>query len=156
MTESVIRLADINPAELDSLSDDDFRAVVARLIELQAVDRKENQLVYYQPASESCRKVHTTRARYIGIGGGNGAAFCGRAWITSVTWMIGGGRAARSAARRAWASSKGSSTSTSMTSGCSGAGCAGAALSGAGTAAGSGGTSGASEASEPCGADREA
>lgn len=73
MTEAPLRLADINPDELDELDDEEFSRVVAFITEQQAVDRKENQLVYYQPASENCRRVHTTRARYIGIGGGNGA-----------------------------------------------------------------------------------
>lgn len=73
MNLSTIRLADIDPNEVDALSDEEFSAIVARVTELQAADRKENQLVYYQPASEDCRRVHTTRARYIGIGGGNGA-----------------------------------------------------------------------------------
>lgn len=73
MTEQPFSLKDIDPSTLDDLSDDELRRVMARVIEIQAVDRKENQLVYYQPASEDCRKVHATRARYIGIGGGNGA-----------------------------------------------------------------------------------
>lgn len=71
--ERLIKLSDIDPQALDTLSDEEFQAVMRRVIELQAADRKENQLVYYQPASESCRRVHTTRARYVGIGGGNGA-----------------------------------------------------------------------------------
>lgn len=73
MTERILKLSDLDPDTVDQLSDDDLRLAIARVTELQAADRKENQLVYYQPASESCRKVHTTRARYIGIGGGNGA-----------------------------------------------------------------------------------
>lgn len=73
MTERIMTLADLDPDTVDQLSDEDLRLAIARVTELQAADRKENQLVYYQPASEACRKVHTTRARYIGIGGGNGA-----------------------------------------------------------------------------------
>lgn len=73
MTERILKLSDLDPDTVDQLSDEDLRLAIARVTELQAADRKENQLVYYQPASEDCRKVHATRARYIGIGGGNGA-----------------------------------------------------------------------------------
>ncbi|MGE0373005.1 MAG: LAGLIDADG family homing endonuclease [Gammaproteobacteria bacterium] len=68
-----VSLDDVDAGRLDQLNDDQFQALVRALIERQAADRKENQLVYYQPASAQCRKVHATRARYIGIGGGNGA-----------------------------------------------------------------------------------
>lgn len=71
--ETRIDLTDIDPDELREMSDDDFNRVLMRAIDLQAADRKESQLLYYQPASPACRKVHRTQARYVGIAGGNGA-----------------------------------------------------------------------------------
>lgn len=69
-----IDIADLAPDELERLSDEEFQRVLERVVELQAADRKENQLLYYVPASPACRKVHRARARYLGIGGGNGAS----------------------------------------------------------------------------------
>ena len=37
-------------------------------------DKQENQIAYYQPVSEYSAQVHTSDARVIGVGGGNGSS----------------------------------------------------------------------------------
>lgn len=62
------------PEDVEGLSDDALRHLLSDVIAIQAEDRKESQILYYQPASNECRRVHQTDARYIGIGGGNGSS----------------------------------------------------------------------------------
>lgn len=69
-----ITVDDLDPENLAQLSDDDFRAAMLALTELQELDRKQNQLVLYQPASDDCLKVHRSRATYLLVCGGNGAS----------------------------------------------------------------------------------
>lgn len=66
-------LRDVDPDRLSQLSDEQFRWLMAQAVDLQAADRKENQLLYYEPASPEARKVHMSKARWMGIGAGNGA-----------------------------------------------------------------------------------
>jgi len=66
-----IDITKLSAHELCKLPNDAFRSVLEQLCDLQAADRKENQLLYYRPASEQARKVHLSDAKYIGVGGGN-------------------------------------------------------------------------------------
>lgn len=56
------------------LSDENVRSLLSQLQETQFNDRRENQLLYYQPVSDVARSVHRCMSRYIGVGGGNGAS----------------------------------------------------------------------------------
>lgn len=67
------RLSEVKTADVAKLTDAQFRQLAAQLIEVQQNDRKENQLLYYIPVSETAEKVHMCQDRYMGIGGGNGA-----------------------------------------------------------------------------------
>lgn len=67
---------DLNPnriseADLRRMPDEEFQALYATILEAQREDRKENQLIYYVPASDSAAKVHKSKARTVAIGGGN-------------------------------------------------------------------------------------
>jgi hypothetical protein len=75
MTEPArkITLSDLDAGNLGALSDDDFRSAMIELVRIQAEDRKQNQLVYYQPASDDCRKVHECNTTFMLVCGGNGA-----------------------------------------------------------------------------------
>jgi hypothetical protein len=69
----------VNIAELDSnkiakMSRDEFRAVMHQVLTLQQTDRKENAISHYTPVSDEARKVHLSKARTVGIGGGNRAS----------------------------------------------------------------------------------
>lgn len=60
--------------EIGQLPDEEFKFVLAELLDIQRQDRKENQLIYYQPVSEKSRAVHYSTARVMGLGGGNGSS----------------------------------------------------------------------------------
>lgn len=68
-----ITLATLDPDNLDSLTDEQFKAAMSELIEIQAQDRKQNQLRFYQPASDECRRVHACNETWVLVCGGNGA-----------------------------------------------------------------------------------
>ncbi len=68
-----MNLTDLDPTKLGALSDEDFTAAMAQFADIEATHRKENQIIYYQPASEAAGKVHFSTAPVVGIGGGNRA-----------------------------------------------------------------------------------
>lgn len=72
-SELRVDLSTLDPSALHTLSDDMLRAVASQVVNVQANDRKENQLLYYQPASEKARLVHFSKRRWVGVGAGNGA-----------------------------------------------------------------------------------
>lgn len=65
---------DVKPHDLSKLSDEEFLKVAGEYLQLQAQDRQFNALRYYSPVSAEAAKVHSTNARTIGVGGGNGAS----------------------------------------------------------------------------------
>ena len=58
-------------SEYHALSDDEFRAEFGSFLSLAQEDRKTNQLRYYTPVSATSLAIHESRAKIIGIGGGN-------------------------------------------------------------------------------------
>lgn len=67
-------LHEIDPNNLQNLSDEDFTAIANTLLQRQALDRQQNALRYYQPVSDKARQIHTTVKKTIGVGGGNGSS----------------------------------------------------------------------------------
>ena len=61
----------LTPKILRKLPAKDLAKVTAELLEKRALIRKENQLLYYRPASDIAAKLHTSTAHTIGMGGGN-------------------------------------------------------------------------------------
>jgi DNA-directed RNA polymerase subunit RPC12/RpoP len=59
--------------DLATLSDDAFRAKFGELLTLAQEERKLNQLLAYKPVSAVGMAVHESKARVLGIGGGNGS-----------------------------------------------------------------------------------
>ena len=59
------------PASLDALSDEDFKAKFAELLTLAQEERKNNQLLHYIPVSATALAIHESKARVLGVGGGN-------------------------------------------------------------------------------------
>lgn len=74
MTINADRLLNLDPAAIAALSDADLAEIASGLVELQEEDRKQNQLLFYRPASPRALLVHHSRARIVGCGGGNGSA----------------------------------------------------------------------------------
>ena len=62
------------PADLAALSDDDFRAQFGQILTAAQEDRRENQLCWYKPVSATALAIHESKAKILGIGGGNRAA----------------------------------------------------------------------------------
>jgi hypothetical protein len=67
-------IAKLDHHKLARMNRDEFRATMQQLLTLQANDRKENSICYYEPVSDEARKVHLSKARTVGIGGGNRAS----------------------------------------------------------------------------------
>lgn len=61
------------PPDLQLLSDDELRELAARVVDLSYEDRRRNQILTYKPASARCQLAHDSKARVLGIGGGNGS-----------------------------------------------------------------------------------
>lgn len=62
----------VGDPNLGRLNDEQLRGLFSQVIELQGVDRQENQLLYYRPVSPIARDIHRCQTRYVGVGGGNG------------------------------------------------------------------------------------
>lgn len=72
--DNFIDLTKLSERELLRLPNEAFRAAGEQLLRLDAQDRREMQLPRYVPASPRAAAVHKSRARLVGIGGGNGAS----------------------------------------------------------------------------------
>jgi len=57
--------------KLDDLTDAELKEKVALALNLSTTDIRENQILYYKPASERARAVHFSRKKWVGISGGN-------------------------------------------------------------------------------------
>ncbi len=53
------------------MTDDELCNLAEKVIDLGKTERQENQIHYYQPASDVARIIHTSDAKIIGAGGGN-------------------------------------------------------------------------------------
>lgn len=58
---------------LGNLPNEAFRHLATELFKLEEQDRQQNQLLRYQPPNERTRQIFKSRARLVGIGGGNGS-----------------------------------------------------------------------------------
>jgi len=68
------RLEGLDPASLGTMTDDELAALAQEVLTLQQRDRQTNQLRYYLPVSDKAIAIHTSRAKILGIGGGNGSS----------------------------------------------------------------------------------
>lgn len=64
-------LAHLTATEVAHLSEERFKEVAGALLSFMQEDRKLYQLYYYKPVSEQSLKIHQSRKRIIGVGGGN-------------------------------------------------------------------------------------
>jgi len=62
------------PENLAALSDDDFKARFGELLTLAQQERQSNQLLDYRPVSTTALAIHESKAKVLGIGGGNRSA----------------------------------------------------------------------------------
>jgi hypothetical protein len=68
-----VDLSQLQPHQIPFMSNNEFRAAAAELLEANATDRRENAIRYYEPVSEKGKKVHTTTCKTVGVFGGNGS-----------------------------------------------------------------------------------
>lgn len=68
-----MNLADLRPENLRTLSNDQFRDLIAQTVNITQEDRKQNQILFYKPVSEKVQQIHDSPAKILGIGGGNGS-----------------------------------------------------------------------------------
>lgn len=69
--DDFIDLTNLKKENVKKLPNEPFRAVVANIVGILQQDRKENQLLYYQPASDKARAIHFSKAKWVGVSGGN-------------------------------------------------------------------------------------
>lgn len=72
-----MNLRDLEPSGLKQLSDEEYRQLLADTLLITEEDRKQNQLLFYQPASKNPAKIqaiHDCRSKVVGVGGGNGSS----------------------------------------------------------------------------------
>jgi hypothetical protein len=56
-----------------SWSDETLEAFLRNAVGVTQEDRKQNQILYYQPASAKAQAIHDCAAKVVGVGGGNGS-----------------------------------------------------------------------------------
>ena len=69
-----MNLEHLSPDGIRELTNKQLKLVAANAVDLLESDRRENQLVYYEPVSPEAAKMHSSTARKIGIFGGNGSS----------------------------------------------------------------------------------
>ncbi len=57
--------------DVQKLSDEELLAAVQKVLSKAQNDRKESQILYYQPAQPKCMDIHRSPAKYVGVSGGN-------------------------------------------------------------------------------------
>ncbi len=68
-----MNLAEVEPGTLRDLPPAEFDALFRTALKVQQEDRKQNSILYYQPASPKIQAIHDCAAKIVGIGGGNGS-----------------------------------------------------------------------------------
>lgn len=68
-----MNLAALQPENIRALSDEQFRELLVGTIGMAQEDRKQSQILYYQPVSDKVQDFHDSAARVNAIGGGNGS-----------------------------------------------------------------------------------
>jgi len=69
-----MNLSQLRADSLQALPDEALRDYVLQALRITEEDRKQNQILFYQPASPKAQIVHDCKAKTIGIGGGNGSS----------------------------------------------------------------------------------
>ena len=64
----------VSPGDLKGMTDEQLRAFTVATLGALREDTKQNQIKYYKPASDRARQVHFSRAKWVGVSGGNGSS----------------------------------------------------------------------------------
>ncbi len=71
MRELPYDIRTLSPSDITKLDSDSFRIIGGQLLELQRENRKEWNLLYYEPVSEKAKAIHLSDAKVTGVFGGN-------------------------------------------------------------------------------------
>jgi len=71
--DQFVDLSNVNERTLANLPAETFRYTLEQLLKLDAQDRREMQILRYEPPNPRTRNIFKSRARLMGIGGGNGS-----------------------------------------------------------------------------------
>lgn len=69
-----MRLLDLEPADVQRLTDEELRLLTAETVSITEEDRKQNQLRFYKPVSAKSQQFHDSKGHVVAAGGGNGSA----------------------------------------------------------------------------------
>lgn len=69
-----MNLNELQPDHLRHLPQEEFEELLRSVSALTAEDRRQNQLLFYEPASNKCQAIHDCTATVVGVGGGNGSS----------------------------------------------------------------------------------
>jgi hypothetical protein len=69
----MIDLTELNEGKIKNLDRRDFKTVLSKILSIQETDRRENALLYYKPVP-AAETIHLSKAKTLGIGGGNGSS----------------------------------------------------------------------------------
>lgn len=69
----MLDLQTLQPDAIRGLSDEQFRELMSNVVGVSQEDRKQNQILYYKPVSQKVQSIHDSKAKILGIGGGNGS-----------------------------------------------------------------------------------
>lgn len=67
----VENVAELSPAALQGLSDEEYRQLLAQTLSVTQQDRKHNQILWYRPVSPRAMRFHESTAKVLAAGGGN-------------------------------------------------------------------------------------
>ena len=84
-----MNLADLQPASLPNLPDEEFRELMASAVTITQEDRRQNSILYYVPASAKAQAIHESRAKVVAAGGGNGSSKTETMLVEMVMCMTG-------------------------------------------------------------------
>ena len=68
------QFAELSYSKVARMNRQEFTAMASSLATAWELDRKENAILHYTPASDSVRQVHLSTHQTLGVGGGNGSS----------------------------------------------------------------------------------
>ena len=67
----MVDFSQLRPVDIATMSNKRLKLLASEVVGLQKADVRENQLLYYEPASPESERAHHSKASLLGLGGGN-------------------------------------------------------------------------------------
>jgi hypothetical protein len=68
-----LNLAELKPEQLAHLPQAQFEELFRTALSVSQEDRRQNQILWYTPTSPKVQQIHDSKAKVLGVGGGNGS-----------------------------------------------------------------------------------